>query len=111
MIGEQQNKAALKRLKWRKPKASKSTPLALCPDYPTAVMEVSGGDLGDRKPKIIFKQKHGVWFWNNYEKPLSELHHWGDTLPAIERMCRRLNYSFHFLTAPDVRGATHGLTA
>lgn len=88
-------------------------------EYPTAVMQVSGPDLQGATPKVIFKLKHGVWFWHAAERPLYRLDQWGDTLCAVERMCRRLNFTFRwlvppdnqFLTAPDVRGATHGLTA
>jgi hypothetical protein len=65
---------------------------------PKAVCELSGGDLREAKPLVVFERKHGVWFLMHWEQPLRQIDQWGDTAPAFQRMCRRLGYHYRWLT-------------
>lgn len=48
---------------------------------------------GKREGSITFLLKHGVWFWSAHEgKDLWDLAQWGDTIFAVERMCRRKGF-------------------
>lgn len=80
---------------WRRLCGGKPAPKPI-PEYPTAVCELSSSTL--HKPaKVIWKQKFGVWFFTNWESPLTRLDDWGDTLPAFNRMLHHMNYSVRWL--------------
>ena len=99
MIPEQE--ARNYRRLWRKPKPH-SQPVSTAPaPYPKAVCELSGGDLGYRTPKVVWEQKHGVWFFTRWELPLRGLDYWGfGTWRAFASACHKLNYAIRWLSQP-----------
>lgn len=80
-------------------------------NWPKAVMEVYGPELGQSRPRVVFEQKHGVWFFCHWERPLTRLDEWGDTMVGFERMCRHLRYFYRWITPPCDSRSQPGTTA
>jgi hypothetical protein len=77
---------------------------------PIRLMELKRKDLAEPLT-ITFEKKYGHWFWTGHSRhpDLSNLKAWGDTLIAIERMCRRLHFRWRWAKKRDLKALKRGI--
>jgi hypothetical protein len=77
--------------------------------YPQKVLELFTPKNLHRPVRIYFKLKHGVWFWTKHDRhpDLRNLDDWGDTVPAIERMCEHVGFIMRWARTNDLTQPDH----